>query len=226
MKLLESLSAVGGHVATALLVRHAERDPVLAVQDFLEARLTAKGIEDAIEFGRALDSFASLEAWHSPVERCAETARSIVAGAREVGVDAQVIGSMDALGGPYVRDPFATFKEYAKHAKRFIRSWFDGEYPSEMIAGRRESSQIQLREILGTWDAEPPQTLAVFVTHDWNVLAIREEVLGLRFEEAGWVNFLEGLVLSRRDGTVCVRDGSTERCVASELLTSASLTEP
>ncbi len=203
------------------MVRHAEREPVRKAEDFMGALLTAQGHQDALEFGRALSGYSAVNAWHSPIERCAQTARGIVAGAVEAGLEGSVVGELEVLGGPYVRDPFLTFKEYVEHKKGFIRAWFDGRYPPEMIASRREASQMQLAAIFDTWNGVAPDTLALFVTHDWNALVIREEVLALRFEEAGWVNFLEGLVLSRRQDDICVRDGELERCLDADTLTGA-----
>jgi hypothetical protein len=34
------------------------------------------------------------------------------------------------------------------------------------------------------------------VSHDWNILVLRELLLGVLHEDAGWLNFLDGLAFS------------------------------
>jgi hypothetical protein len=41
----------------------------------------------------------------------------------------------------------------------------------------------------------------MLVSHDWNVLTVREHLLGLMWEEHGWVDFLDGVVM-RQEGQV------------------------
>ena len=48
-------------------------------------------------------------------------------------------------------------------------------------------------------DCLPEHDLVVAVTHDWNIAALREHRLSLRYEDAGWPQFLDGVVVSVLD---------------------------
>jgi hypothetical protein len=38
--------------------------------------------------------------------------------------------------------------------------------------------------------------LDLHVSHDWNILTLRERLCGVRHEEAGWLNFLDGVAFT------------------------------
>jgi broad specificity phosphatase PhoE len=87
-----------------LIIRHAERYSLKDVNHPDEAMLTEKGRADALEYGRSLLPFSPVMVYHSPVERCADTARRIVQGLRDEGGDAEVGGKLEELGGAYLRE--------------------------------------------------------------------------------------------------------------------------
>jgi hypothetical protein len=46
---------------------------------------------------------------------------------------------------------------------------------------------------------EPPidgRRLDLHVSHDWNIIVLRELLLGVRHEEAGWLTFLDGVAFA------------------------------
>ena len=47
--------------------------------------------------------------------------------------------------------------------------------------------------------------LHVLVTHDWNVLSVREGFMGMRHERDGWPDFMDGVVVTRAGAQVCLR---------------------
>jgi hypothetical protein len=38
--------------------------------------------------------------------------------------------------------------------------------------------------------------LDLHVSHDWNIIVLRELVCGVRHEDAGWLDFLDGVVFT------------------------------
>ena len=74
---------------------------------------------------------------------------------------------------------------------------------SEIFKAARDEVARQVllvaAELLG---AAPPDTLLVLVTHDWNVMLVREAILGLTHEEVGWLDYLDGLLITRVDDAV------------------------
>jgi broad specificity phosphatase PhoE len=194
----EVLHAVAGAPAAhpaAVMVRHSERE---ALHDMREAHLvplTPQGEEAARAFGRSLPPGRTVRALHSPIGRCAMTAARIVDGYRAAGGDAALAGVLPELGGPYVLDLAATVRLSNELRARYPRAWFDGELPPGVAMPRDEASALTLRAVAGVMGAAAPGTLFVLVTHDWNVLLVRESVLALRFEDVGWIDYLDGLLI-------------------------------
>jgi broad specificity phosphatase PhoE len=193
MTALEELLQRPGGGRLGLIVRHGPRQPIDSARAVLEARLTPEGLAAATAFGGRLAGLGPLVAWHSPIPRCGETAEALLAGAAEAGAEGRLAGPLPAIGGPYMTDPIGAMREFVRDRNGFVRRWFDGGYPRELILSRAEASRLQLAGLVAAWGTAPEAGLAVFVTHDLNLLATREELLGLRHEEAGWIECLDGL---------------------------------
>src|SRR5687767_3862842 len=85
----------------ALFLRHAEREPVVDLRTHERARITEPGRIAAHASGKRLAEIAQhIRVHHSPIERCGETARAIVDGAREAGAKADVVCALEGLGSP------------------------------------------------------------------------------------------------------------------------------
>ncbi len=194
----EVLRAVHGAPAArsaAVMVRHSERESLTDMREAHLVPLTARGEEAARAFGRSLPRGRTVRAFHSPIGRCAVTAARVVDGYAEGGGDAKLAGILPELGGPYVLDLAATVRLSNELRARYPRAWFDGELPPGVALPRDEASDLTLRAVASVLAAAAPGTLLVLVTHDWNVLLVRESVLELRFEDVGWVDYLDGLLI-------------------------------
>jgi broad specificity phosphatase PhoE len=178
------------------MLRHSEREALVDMREAHLVPLTPRGEEAARAFGRNLPAGRTVRALHSPISRCAVTAARIVEGYRAAGGDAGLAGILPVLGGPYVLDLAATVRLSNELRARYPRAWFDGELPPNVAMPRDEASDLTLRVVSGVLDENAPGTILVMVTHDWNVLLVRESVLGLRFEEVGWIDYLDGLVVA------------------------------
>ncbi len=184
----------------SIILRHAERDPIRSYEEGWEARLTDNGHRDAAALGRTLVDFASMRLWSSPIPRCQQTANRLAEGLRDAGSDVDELVVINDLAGPYLHDAEKVLKIALDIGDRaFVRRWFEGDLASEhlMPSPRAATGQLMvLTETLATHD-EPG--LYVHCSHDWNILLLREHFLGIRHEDAGMPDFLEGLA-TWRDG--------------------------
>lgn len=193
-------SKAGRHAA--LFVRHAEREPVLDLRYHEAARLTPRGHQQAREAGALLaKASAHVRVHHSPVERCGETARGLVAGVLEAGGKAELVCEVPALASPFVLNREKLDDIFVAAARQhqgtgfsgFLREWFDGKFPADVIMPRAPAALSQVAAVLEHLNTK--DALHVFVSHDWNILLVREEIAGHRIED-GWPHYLDGFALT------------------------------
>jgi len=194
-----------------LLVRHAERGPIVDVATHREVLLTPAGHEAARAAGHLLAALAPRRAGrvrllHSPVERCAETARGIGHGLRERDVEHALHGEVGMLGEHYVRDVERGNAHARQHRHAYLRAWLDGVIPDDVLVAKREAGRGQLRAVVEL--APAAGDLTVMVTHDWNIALLRETLLGLTHEAFGWPGFLDGILFVVEAYEVRVRVGA------------------
>ena len=203
-----------------LVVRHAERHPIVDLRTHHALLLTERGHAMANDGGRALASTLAstassnastasslrLRAVHSPVERCAETARGLVAGARAAGLVADVQGSDVVLGDPFLRDRRRALEHAHALQHGFLRAWFDGRVDDDVLQDHRAAAADQVAAWARHLDDGAAADVVVLVSHDWNIALVREVVLGVRHEDT-WPHFLDGVVVARDGGDVVVGYG-------------------
>ncbi|MEI7990373.1 MAG: histidine phosphatase family protein [Chloroflexota bacterium] len=79
---LERMIASDYASGIALVIRHSERHPLNGHAGIIEADLTEKGMQDAIDYGRELATRYQIErVYTSPLMRCIHTAQGILQGA-------------------------------------------------------------------------------------------------------------------------------------------------
>ncbi len=177
----------------AIMIRHAERYPINNMANALELLLTTKGKEDALILGQSLSRYSPLTIYHSPVPRCKETADSIRDGIIRANQQATIEGFLFDLGGPYITgDWYAVVKaiEEIGHTL-FIRKWFNDELPTNLIMPLPEAARIQLTILVNQLRSKTCSTINV--THDWNIMIMREYFLHLRHEDIGDPDYLDGV---------------------------------
>lgn len=198
LKLLETIRSLPPHADAAVFLRHAERFPILEATDHTLAELTPQGIAAAEAFGARVHGFDRVRIFHSPVKRCRQTAEGIARGLESKGLPVEIAGPAEALGVDYILDPTETSRLATLHGDHFIRLWFSGQVESTVI---RAPEQIATRKLVFlTQRLQEPcaqgRRLDLHVSHDWNILALRELLCGVRHEDAGWLNFLDGVAFS------------------------------
>lgn len=186
--------AGSGHPVAAVL-RHAARHAITDAAHPERAVLTDEGHAAAEAFGVALGDFARVRLFFSPVLRCQQTAEGIARGARQAGAAVEIHGPHESLGIGYTRDRDEFGRLFELHGEHFVRLWCGGELPAHVIdPSDRCAGEIlahirqRLAEVAAT-----PRALDLHVSHDINIMAVREHVIGLRHEDVGWLNFLDGV---------------------------------
>ena len=196
--LLETLRSLPAQSNAAVFLRHAERFPIVAATDPTLAELTPSGHAAAEAFGTRISGFARVRIFHSPVKRCRQTAEGIALGLGATGCPVEIAGPAEALGVDYIVDGAETARLSTEHGAHFIRMWFSGQVGPAVI---HAADRIVARKLAYlTERLEQPvydgRRLDLHVSHDWNILTLRERLCGVRHEEAGWLDFLDGVVFS------------------------------
>lgn len=208
-ELLESIHSLPSGGAAAAVLRHAPRFPIADPSQPTLAEITPAGATAAEDFGARIRGFAGVRIFHSPVKRCAQTAEHIARGVRSAGLTAELAGPQPALGVDYIRDLVEVGRLNALHGESFVRLWFSGRISESLIFPAPRIATATLAFLTDRLE-EPAgsRRLDLHVTHDWNVIILRDLMLGVRHEEAGWLGFLDGLAFSRPpDGLRAVYHG-------------------
>jgi hypothetical protein len=201
--MLETIAELSRTHPVAVLLRHSTRHEILDARSALEARLTTEGKALARDFGALLPVDRTVRIFHSPVERCRETAAAIEEGFREKGGRVSLVKRSGALGGPYIVDPGALLDMLATMDPRaFMEAWAEGRVDETVIRPLRASAVEALRGILSALGEGGAIALDFHVTHDINVLI----ALSLAQDHASvstvWPDYLEGLIVHPEDGGI------------------------
>lgn len=194
------------------MVRHAERYDVPDLSTHELVLLTERGHAQAKEGGARLAKLSAyVKVLHSPVERCAETARGLVAGVSSSGATAELVGPEAALYSPFILDRMKAWEIVTKKGHGFMRAWFDGHLPRDVFQPRAHAAQGQLDAMANVMAHHSDDVVTIFVSHDWNIALVREDVLGVRPEEE-WPGFLDGFVVALDGDDIVVElDGRVGR---------------
>lgn len=188
-----------------LLIRHAERTEVTDIRTSSAALLTEQGKADALSCGRMFGSrFGKVVVWHSPAPRCEATAFLLAEGA-SASHESRVPGSLPWLGGDFVGgDPDLINDEISAHGQEgFLRKWFDGCYSPTDIAPLARCASIVLSGALGQFQGSDGRVI-VDVTHDWNLMFLREAYMCLRHEEVGTPPYLDSVAIIKREDRLLI----------------------
>jgi broad specificity phosphatase PhoE len=191
----------------ALIVRHAERFHLPSISESLGIGLTEKGKQDAFEMGAAIEGFGRIRLFHSPALRCRETAEAIARGfAHRRGRVQGIVETWD-LCAPYLKDD-RVLREAEGLGHGFMRSWFSGQFDPEWIRPTSEAADMVLAPLLQRMaEGDGADRLDIHVSHDWEIALLREELLGVRYEDAGWIDYLGGIHFSRHEDGFLARAG-------------------
>ena len=183
----------------AAIIRHAQRHPLGSTTDPTKALLTDAGKAAAVALGGRISGFRHLRLFHSPVMRCQQTAECIAEGAASSGMRIEVCGARPRLGFVCTKDEAAALTLYTEIGDEFVTRWLSGVLPEGMMEDPVDTVRHNLLEICATLEhaTDHGPRLDLHVSHDWNIMVMRELLVGVRHEEVGWLGFLDGLTFHR-----------------------------
>lgn len=188
MKIIEELNNYKNQ-ATALILRHADRDKIPDGEFGNDVLLNSKGVERSIEFGKKLKKYNIVRIYTSPIQRCVQTGKYISEG---YGLEIEIIETT-ALGNPglHITDDREAGEYFLKHGFHYILDEFiTGKIPPGM------PSQKELRMKMDSFVRESSgnEGLTLYITHD-SMIAMYDYVLSGRiYTKDNWVPYLSGIL--------------------------------
>lgn len=184
------------------MIRHAERYSINTMSDALLIPLTQKGQADAYDLGKELCHIAPVNLYHSPVPRCKQTAEKICEGLIQSAHNASVVGTLNDLGGPYIIGNWNEITMMVEHYSQssFVRKWFNSEIDPSIIMPLPDAARNQLNILIQQLQSQNISTINV--THDWNIMILREYYFNLRHEDIGDPDYLDGLSATMYNDTL------------------------
>jgi len=197
-ELLETFEGLTAAPAVAAVMRHTARHPIANPKEPTLAEITPEGAEAAEEFGSCLTGFDRLRLFHSPVKRCGQTAACIAEGATSAGLKVELIGPRDEIGVEFILDQPEAGRLTLLHGDNFVRLWVEGKIPATVVRPAHDVAMThagfaaaRLRDPM-----DGGRRLDLHISHDWNIIVLREILLGIRHEDTGWLTFLDGVTFT------------------------------
>jgi len=192
-----------GVTRAALLMRHSAREFNREIHDLLNP-LTDPGRDFCRELGRALPKSLYLRGYHSPPERCAETATLVVDTHTAHGGRAGKTRAVESLGPFWALDQIKMWKamEALGGNQPFIEAWCQGRLPADVMIDGALSARLIVRSTLERLRAaREPQHLDLCVTHDTTLWLLKDRLLEQPATQVD-SEFLDAIVLYEQDDGV------------------------
>ncbi len=197
-RVLEAVAKVSPSDAVLIFVRHSEKERIGPDPARL---LTARGHIAAHRFGESLPVGRPLRVFHSPAERCHQTAEDILEGYLHAtpGANARIersdgrIASWETVA--VHRDARKRLRDSLGGQRALVRAWLDGRVPPEVMRPAREITEGLFAWAAGRSREAPPGTLHLFVSHDFSMMGLGKFVLGMG-DDMPWPSYLDGPVFT------------------------------
>ena len=196
----------------AVIMRHSERHYDNDYPDrepFMN--LTENGKDVSFQFGEQLPPKMLVRTFSSFIGRCIETAYLIDKGYTFKGGKTRS-NMVELLVSPfYAKNPVEIMKTFLESGySNFIRAWLNGDFSSEVIEDPRESAKTIVSFAKEQLIQSLENHIDISITHDWNLYLVKEIFLGLKHEDAGAVEYLEGVVLYANNNDFFITNHQTK----------------
>ncbi len=201
VQLLNSLHIEKNVSRLIAVIRHSSRhySETPSAEPFMG--LTEEGKISAYRWGKLLPAKMRISFFSSFIGRCIETAYLVDKGYITAGGTTFHNIIETSLSPYYVRDA-GRFLETCTDLDDFFTSWFAGKIPPEIIDHPRDvAKQMAMfcMERLAP-GATGQSDMDICVTHDWNLFAAKEYLLGMNHEIHDTVDYLDGVILFAKNG--------------------------
>lgn len=188
------LSIVDSKKVNAIVIRHADRDPMEHGQ--INQPLNDIGRQNAQHLGEKMHGFTNYLFFSSPVDRCQETIEYIQKGIFQNNEKKDVTLS-NTLGEP---GPFVVNKKDNAFHIYGCQTVVEKQIAHENLLGIRnttEGAKILVNYVRKQTQLAKNGTLLVFVTHDAIIGPTIFELTNERFNHSHWPDFADGFILER-----------------------------
>jgi broad specificity phosphatase PhoE len=198
---------VGAGGAELIMVRHSRREEPEEVHEILHAPLTDEGREGARRFAQSLPPGKRYRLYHSPVDRCAETARIVAealpAGSAEGVEEAKFLFRVQAR-----KESFARFMR--RDGDDIINHWIAGHYSPEEIQEPLEFAHSVRQAWQSLRDLHDPGVTSLFVSHDLHTSVCLYLWTGIFRGSENMIEPMDGFFLEDRgdEMTAVTKDGA------------------
>lgn len=197
-RVLEVVAKTSPSQTVLVFVRHSEKERVGPDPARL---LTPRGHIAAHRFGESLPQGRPLRVYHSPAERCYQTAEDLLEGylhadpranARIEASDSRLASWETAVVD---RDARRRLKRELGGQRALVRAWLDGRIPPEVMRPARQMTSELFSWALATSRKAQQGSLLIFVSHDFLILGLGRFVLGAG-DDIPWPAYLDGPVFA------------------------------
>ena len=204
-QLIDGLKKFPDNSKIILILRHSHRKEQTSFEKGQKTRLTPQGHAIAKKFGENLPSSRSIEIFYSIIWRCEETANNIHEGFKNVGGTSEVKGALESLQTIGIQDMQFYLNEFTNvPILDIFYRWAVGFYTPDVWTPFTEYCQSTAHNILDHVRDSPENGLDLFITHDFNILALRFGWFGLLPKK--WVKFLGGFAFTIKEDQFLLLD--------------------
>ena len=182
----------------SLLIRHANRYPIpKGVIEHQNVPLINKGRKLAFEFGKKLPLSYSIRIFHSPIPRYKETAEYVMKGFQSNDGLAKLMGEKDFLIINLVdqREMVRILDEIGH--QKFGYRWLKGKVDERIIDKPERVASKIIKGIITLMENEVKKNIDIHITHDLNILSIREFISPVPNDNFDWPEYLSGIIFTQ-----------------------------
>ena len=208
-QIIDGLKKFPDNSKIILILRHSHRNEAKALESAQKTRLTPQGHAIAKKFGESLPSNRSIKIFNSIIWRCEETANNIHEGFKNIGGTSEVKGVLEPLQSIGITNRQFFLNEFNNVPvfDIFFR-WAVGVYSPNDWTPFNEYCQSSAHIILDQVKNSPENGLDIFVTHDFNIMALRFGWFALPPKK--WVKFLGGFAFTIEEDQILLLDYEDE----------------
>ncbi len=183
---------------TILMLRHSEREEPNILEEIFKAPLTERGHKAAFEFGMNLPKNFEYRFFHSPVERCKNTALEIRKGiSNSENGNSYPIDSLESL--VRVKGDYEKFKTYLKQTEmKFMDYWISHFFDPDDIETALAVAKRMAVDITKIIKTQQKNSIDVFVSHDFHVILSQFYWSGTLTTNE-WIQYLDGYIIQFLD---------------------------
>ncbi|MFW9780773.1 MAG: histidine phosphatase family protein [Candidatus Heimdallarchaeota archaeon] len=206
-KLLLGLEQFPSDSKVILILRHSHREHSDDPWRVSKLKLTPLGHEIAKKFGENLPLERNIRLFYSFLDRCKETAESILKGFKNKKGIGMLMNTLDVLVDIGM-EPDLFFNEITKYPlTKFFYRWIAGLYSSDIIMSFNKFCQQAAYTIWKEIEQAPDKGIDIHVSHDLIILCYKFGWFGLPPNDY-WPSFLGGFAFSIIEDNILLYDNN------------------